>query len=325
MHSGKPTASAVNERIASAPRRCTSATQKPASGPNSGPTTIAPTIRIGRVLVDADRREQAGEHHEGEEHAGELDVLARARLDLLPDDRVGGRAGRVLDRPLGVLGDLRVDRLDRDRALVVDAEVLEVGDDHARVLARDVGEDHVALRAPGGAREVDDVADRVRALEQLERPLGLVRLDDDPEVDHGAEATRRRPGSCVRRLSPRRTPRAPRPRVREVGEHAVDAERVEQLVLGLRVAVVVGGEPARLVAERPRVDLQPALVGAADRATSGSRSRGRARRRRRRRSRRRRRRRRRRRCPSSGRCRASRARRCRRSVAISSRPAFVAK
>ena len=42
--SGKPTASAVNERIASAPRRCTSATQKPASGPNSGPTTIAPTI-----------------------------------------------------------------------------------------------------------------------------------------------------------------------------------------------------------------------------------------------------------------------------------------
>ena len=46
MPSGKPTASAVKERTASAGRRCTAATQKPAIGPNSGPTTIAPTIRI---------------------------------------------------------------------------------------------------------------------------------------------------------------------------------------------------------------------------------------------------------------------------------------
>src|SRR4051794_29111700 len=45
--SGKPQASAIAERRASERRRCTSATQKPAIGPNSGPTTIAPTIRIG--------------------------------------------------------------------------------------------------------------------------------------------------------------------------------------------------------------------------------------------------------------------------------------
>src|SRR5918911_4764411 len=44
--SGKPTASATAERSASAPRLWTAATQNPASGPNSGPTTIAPTIRI---------------------------------------------------------------------------------------------------------------------------------------------------------------------------------------------------------------------------------------------------------------------------------------
>ncbi len=47
MPIGKPTASATSDRRASAPWRLTSATQRPASGPNSGPTTIAPTIRIG--------------------------------------------------------------------------------------------------------------------------------------------------------------------------------------------------------------------------------------------------------------------------------------
>ena len=45
--SGKPTASASAERAASCAGAATSATQKPAIGPNSGPTTIAPTIRIG--------------------------------------------------------------------------------------------------------------------------------------------------------------------------------------------------------------------------------------------------------------------------------------
>ena len=44
---GKPTTSASSDRRASAGRRCTIATHSPASGPNSGPTTIAPTTRIG--------------------------------------------------------------------------------------------------------------------------------------------------------------------------------------------------------------------------------------------------------------------------------------
>src|SRR5918998_168424 len=52
-------------------------------------------------------------------------------------------------------------------------------------------------------------------------------------------------------------------RVREVGEQAVDPERVEELVLLLRVAGVVGGEVLRVVAERPRVDVEVATVGAA--------------------------------------------------------------
>ena len=44
MATGKPTASAIVDRRASSPRRSTRATQTPASGPNSGPTTIAPMI-----------------------------------------------------------------------------------------------------------------------------------------------------------------------------------------------------------------------------------------------------------------------------------------
>ncbi|CAM5310338.1 hypothetical protein SNARM312S_06795 [Streptomyces narbonensis] len=42
----KPTSRAVSERPASFGARCTTAVQTPASGPNSGPTAIAPTIRI---------------------------------------------------------------------------------------------------------------------------------------------------------------------------------------------------------------------------------------------------------------------------------------
>ncbi len=56
MPTGKPTARAASDRLASSPWRCTSATDRPASGPNSGPTTMAPTIRIGwsnRIPTDA--------------------------------------------------------------------------------------------------------------------------------------------------------------------------------------------------------------------------------------------------------------------------------
>ena len=47
MPAGNPTPRAANERRARSFRRWTSATDSPASGPNSGPTTMAPTIRIG--------------------------------------------------------------------------------------------------------------------------------------------------------------------------------------------------------------------------------------------------------------------------------------
>ena len=78
--------------------------------------------------------------------------------------------------------EIRVDVLHRDRALVLDPELLQVADDHAGVLPRDVAEDHVALGLLRGPFEVDQVADRRRRLQQVEdRPCGS---GDDPEMDH---------------------------------------------------------------------------------------------------------------------------------------------
>ncbi len=69
----------------------------------------------------------------------------------------------------GRFRDLGVDLLDRDRALVVDVELAQVGDHDARILAGDVAEQHVSLGPSSRALEVDEVADRVRVLQQLER------------------------------------------------------------------------------------------------------------------------------------------------------------
>jgi len=181
---GNPTASALSERRATSRRRSTIATQSPASGPNSGPTTIAPTIRIGEPRKRPDRGDQAGEHHEGDEAAAQLDVLGGAGLDLLPDDGVGGHpAGGVL-RPLRRVGDLGVDLLERDRPVAGDAELFQVVDDDAGVLAGDVAEDHVAGRLARRPRQVNEVAGRRRRLEQVDGLSGPVAGGDDPQVDH---------------------------------------------------------------------------------------------------------------------------------------------
>ncbi len=53
---------------------------------------------------------------------------------------------------------MRVDLLDRDRAVAGDVHLPQVVDDHAGVLAGDVAEDHVAVGLAGGAGEDDQVA-----------------------------------------------------------------------------------------------------------------------------------------------------------------------
>ena len=70
-----------------------------------------------------------------------------------------GRPGAAFSAAHGGVRDRGVDVLDRDRADARDLELLQVGEDHARVLARDVAQDHVALGLLGGAVQVHHVDD----------------------------------------------------------------------------------------------------------------------------------------------------------------------
>ena len=74
----------------------TIATHRPARGPNSGPTTIAPMIRISWSVRIPTAAIIVADDHEREEAARQLDVLGGARLDLLPDHRVRRQAPRRL-------------------------------------------------------------------------------------------------------------------------------------------------------------------------------------------------------------------------------------
>ena len=90
---GNPTASARSERRATSRRRWTIATRQPGERPVLGADDHRPDDQDRRVEEDADRGDQAGERHEGEEARVELGVLGGPRLDLLPDHGVA-RAGR---------------------------------------------------------------------------------------------------------------------------------------------------------------------------------------------------------------------------------------
>jgi hypothetical protein len=67
----------------------------------------------------------------------------------------------------------------------MDPVLLEVADEHARVLARDVAEDHVALGLVRHPLEEDEVACRGGRLEQFEHTMRAALRNDDPQVDHG--------------------------------------------------------------------------------------------------------------------------------------------
>ena len=149
---GSPTPSAAKDRRARSGLRWTSATDSAASGPNSGPDDHGADDQDRAVEQDADGADLHGEHHERHEAHRQLRVLARALLDLLPHDRVRGQAGRRLLGGVGGVRERGVDVLDGDRADARDVELLEVADDHARLLARDVAEDQVAVGLRGGAR-----------------------------------------------------------------------------------------------------------------------------------------------------------------------------
>ena len=91
------------------------------------------------------------EHHEGEEAHRELGVLRGPRLDLLPDDGVGGQRPWPPSRLASAASEICESMSSIAIEPSVDLELAQVADDHARVLAGDVAEDHVALGLLGGA------------------------------------------------------------------------------------------------------------------------------------------------------------------------------
>ena len=102
MPAGKPDA----ERDERAPRQVGAAAgrarrERPASGPNSGPTTIAPTIRIGWSSRMPTARDLHRQHHEGDEADRELrrSRWCAARPPPRPPRRTAGPARPARRRP----------------------------------------------------------------------------------------------------------------------------------------------------------------------------------------------------------------------------------
>ena len=181
---GKPIASALADRRASAGRLLDGGYAEAGKRAELGAHHHRADDQDRRVEQHPDRSDQAGEDHEGEEVERHLDVLGGARLDLLPDDGISRHSLGSLDRAIRGGGDLRIDRLHRDRSLRIDVELAQVADHHAGILAGDVAEDHVALGLLGGAGEIDQVADRRGRVEQVEHVPGVVARHHDPQVDH---------------------------------------------------------------------------------------------------------------------------------------------
>ena len=120
MPIGKPTASAVSERRATPRAALDGGDAEAGERPELRADDHRADDQDRRAEEDPDRGDQAGEDHEDEEVAAQLDALRGARLDLLPDDGVGGHALRRPLGPSGGVGDLRVDLLERDRAVAGD-------------------------------------------------------------------------------------------------------------------------------------------------------------------------------------------------------------
>ncbi len=86
--SGKPTASAFSERRRQVPPLVDQRDAEPGERPELRADDHGADDQDQLVGEDADSGDQRRHDHEGEEAAGELDVLRSPRLDLLPDDGV---------------------------------------------------------------------------------------------------------------------------------------------------------------------------------------------------------------------------------------------
>ena len=106
-----------------------------------------------------DRSDQRRERHEDQVAPGQLGRLLGELLHLLPHDRIRGIAGRRLLGPGGGAREEGLGALQGDRAFADAPDLLELGQQDARRLPRDVAEHDVARRAPRRSRQMHDVGD----------------------------------------------------------------------------------------------------------------------------------------------------------------------
>ena len=98
---GKPTASASSERFATSTAPLRHGHAEPGERPELRSDDHRADDQDRRVEEDPRGGDQHRQDHEGDEVGAQLGVLGGARLDLLPDHRVRGRARRRLLRLVG--------------------------------------------------------------------------------------------------------------------------------------------------------------------------------------------------------------------------------
>ena len=185
MASGKPTTRATSDGGTTSRRCSTAATHSAAIGPNSGPTTIAPTMRIGLSSSTPTAARQHATREVDDVGRRQRDLLAGARLDRLPHDGVGLRARARPPR--------RGEHRRRARASGSSATIAPSRSrprsrsdsiTEARRLARDVALDDVAERLAARARVHVQVGDGLVAGEQADDVARAVLRDGQAQVQH---------------------------------------------------------------------------------------------------------------------------------------------
>ena len=172
----------------------------PASGPNSGPTAIAPTIRIAlssttpqaAIIVASGQEREVGDR--------ERRLLVGGVRQVLPQHRVRALARRLVLRPVGPLGQRQVDVLDGDRTGLVEVRLPQPG----RAVRRPPrARRRTSPRRPAGSRAAPRQHDQMGGADRLLDAAGPPRRYGRPGRS-GADAARRSqpPGQSLRRRQP---------------------------------------------------------------------------------------------------------------------------
>ena len=180
MATGKPTSSASAARRARSACRRTSATASAASGPNSGPTTIAPTTVTGESVTTP----TAAIRHASDRNIRKVTLsVESSRVRATSSSQTTASAGSPSARSSARWA--RVDStvssdVQRDRPAFLHAQCLELLDDVVGGLPGDVGGDLVAAWVQGGVAVHHQVRDARIARQGVDHRIAQLGRCDDP-------------------------------------------------------------------------------------------------------------------------------------------------